>query len=194
MKCLEQRFVIENISVNWGEAVKSLLSNLKSPKNKCWLGMWHKCDTRLRSVWKCQIETQTTAFYQLLVQHSLSLCWPSCVSCMKNIYIYEIKKTFNAFFLKSSELCCLTVFFCFCLFHCIKTCCCGWRTDETPPRSYSRSPVPVVPTLTASLLSASSLCHGRLVRSLGNLHVVTGSRDPMCCGPVPQPTQAPSSA
>lgn len=35
--------------------------------------------------------------------------------------------------------------------------------------------------LTASLLSASSLCHTRLVRSLGNLHVVAGDRDPMCC-------------
>uniref|UniRef100_A0A8C4H9S9 protein-tyrosine-phosphatase n=1 Tax=Dicentrarchus labrax TaxID=13489 RepID=A0A8C4H9S9_DICLA len=37
--------------------------------------------------------------------------------------------------------------------------------------------------LTASLLSASSLCHTRLVRSLGNLHVVAGDRDPMCCEP-----------
>lgn len=35
--------------------------------------------------------------------------------------------------------------------------------------------------LTASLLPASSLCHTRLVRSLGNLHVVAGDRDPMCC-------------
>lgn len=37
--------------------------------------------------------------------------------------------------------------------------------------------------LTASLLSASSLCHTRLVRSLGNLHVVAGDRDPMRCEP-----------
>lgn len=37
--------------------------------------------------------------------------------------------------------------------------------------------------LTASLLSASSLCHTRLVRSLGNLHVVAGDRDPMYCEP-----------
>lgn len=37
--------------------------------------------------------------------------------------------------------------------------------------------------LTASLLSASSLCHTRLVRSLGNLHVVAGDRDPVCCEP-----------
>lgn len=37
--------------------------------------------------------------------------------------------------------------------------------------------------LTASLLSASSLCHTRLVRSLGNLHVVAGDRDPMCWEP-----------
>lgn len=37
--------------------------------------------------------------------------------------------------------------------------------------------------LTASLLSASFLCHTRLVRSLGNLHVVAGDRDPMCCEP-----------
>lgn len=37
--------------------------------------------------------------------------------------------------------------------------------------------------LTASLLSASSLCHTRLVRSLGNLHVVADDRDPMCWEP-----------
>ncbi len=37
--------------------------------------------------------------------------------------------------------------------------------------------------LTASLLPASSLCHTRLVRSLGNLHVVAGDRDPMYCEP-----------
>lgn len=37
--------------------------------------------------------------------------------------------------------------------------------------------------LTASLLSASSLCHTRLVRSLGNLHVVAGDRDAMICEP-----------
>lgn len=36
-------------------------------------------------------------------------------------------------------------------------------------------------TLTASLLSASSLCSTRLVRSLGNLHVVAGERDPVFC-------------
>lgn len=36
-------------------------------------------------------------------------------------------------------------------------------------------------TLTASILSASSLCSTRLVRSLGNLHVVAGERDPVFC-------------
>lgn len=36
-------------------------------------------------------------------------------------------------------------------------------------------------TLTASVLSASSLCSTRLVRSLGNLHVVAGERDPVFC-------------
>lgn len=38
-------------------------------------------------------------------------------------------------------------------------------------------------TLTASLFSTSSLCNTRLVRSLGNLHVVAGGKDPMCCEP-----------
>lgn len=36
-------------------------------------------------------------------------------------------------------------------------------------------------SLTASVLSASSLCSTRLVRSLGNLHVVAGERDPVFC-------------
>lgn len=35
--------------------------------------------------------------------------------------------------------------------------------------------------LTASVLSASSLGSTRLVRSLGNLHVVAGERDPVFC-------------
>lgn len=35
--------------------------------------------------------------------------------------------------------------------------------------------------LTASVLSASSLCSSRLVRSLGNLHVVAGERDAVFC-------------
>lgn len=60
-------------------------------------------------------------------------------------------------------------------------------SEHSDSRKRSRSSLP-------ANASGSSLCHGRLVRSLGNLHVVTGSRDPMCCGPVPQPTQAPSSA
>uniref|UniRef100_A0A3Q3NEA6 protein-tyrosine-phosphatase n=1 Tax=Mastacembelus armatus TaxID=205130 RepID=A0A3Q3NEA6_9TELE len=37
--------------------------------------------------------------------------------------------------------------------------------------------------LTTSPLSASSLCHTRLVRSLGNLNVVAGDMDPMNCEP-----------
>lgn len=36
-------------------------------------------------------------------------------------------------------------------------------------------------TLTASVLSASSPCSGRLVRSLGNLHVAAAERDPVFC-------------
>uniref|UniRef100_A0A3Q1J4G8 protein-tyrosine-phosphatase n=1 Tax=Anabas testudineus TaxID=64144 RepID=A0A3Q1J4G8_ANATE len=48
---------------------------------------------------------------------------------------------------------------------------------------HTRSSSQSLSKLTASLLSASSLCHTRLVRSLGNLHVVAGDRDPMCCEP-----------
>lgn len=50
--------------------------------------------------------------------------------------------------------------------------------------------------LTASLLSGSSLCHTRLVRSLGNLHVVAGDRDPMCwepCGSLRDTASAPAN-
>uniref|UniRef100_A0A669BQQ7 Dual specificity protein phosphatase CDC14A n=1 Tax=Oreochromis niloticus TaxID=8128 RepID=A0A669BQQ7_ORENI len=35
----------------------------------------------------------------------------------------------------------------------------------------------------SSSQSLSSLCNTRLVRSLGNLHVVAGGKDPMCCEP-----------
>ncbi|KAI3372747.1 hypothetical protein L3Q82_023209, partial [Scortum barcoo] len=38
-------------------------------------------------------------------------------------------------------------------------------------------------SLPAHGVGGSSLCHTRLVRSLGNLHVVAGDRDPMCCEP-----------
>ncbi|XP_008334251.1 dual specificity protein phosphatase CDC14B isoform X2 [Cynoglossus semilaevis] len=38
-------------------------------------------------------------------------------------------------------------------------------------------------SLPANGVGQSSLCHSRLVRSLGNLHVVTGDTDSMCCDP-----------
>lgn len=70
---------------------------------------------------------------------------------------------------------------------------CGAETDEKQPRSYSPS---WSSELTASLLFASSLCHTRLVRSLGNLHVVADDRDPMCfeqCGSRRETASAPTN-
>ncbi|CAJ1069033.1 dual specificity protein phosphatase CDC14C-like isoform X2 [Xyrichtys novacula] len=48
-------------------------------------------------------------------------------------------------------------------------------SDRSDSRKRSRTSLPA--------RRGSSLCHTRLVRSLGNLHVVAGDRDPMCCEP-----------
>ncbi|KAG7489723.1 dual specificity protein phosphatase CDC14B-like isoform X2 [Solea senegalensis] len=50
-------------------------------------------------------------------------------------------------------------------------------SDHTDGSKRTRTSLP------ANIVGGSSLCHTRLVRSLGNLHVVTGDRDPMCCEP-----------
>ncbi|XP_018530449.1 dual specificity protein phosphatase CDC14B isoform X1 [Lates calcarifer] len=50
-------------------------------------------------------------------------------------------------------------------------------SDHSDSRKRTRTSLP------ANGVGGSSLCHTRLVRSLGNLHVVTGDRDPMCCEP-----------
>uniref|UniRef100_A0A3Q3G189 Dual specificity protein phosphatase CDC14A-like n=1 Tax=Labrus bergylta TaxID=56723 RepID=A0A3Q3G189_9LABR len=50
-------------------------------------------------------------------------------------------------------------------------------SDHSDSRKRSRTSLP------ARGVGGSSLCHSRLVRSLGNLHVVAGDRDPMCCEP-----------
>ncbi|XP_062237683.1 dual specificity protein phosphatase CDC14B isoform X2 [Platichthys flesus] len=50
-------------------------------------------------------------------------------------------------------------------------------SDQSDSRKRTRTSLP------ANSVGGSSLCHTRLVRSLGNLHVVAGDRDPMCCEP-----------
>ncbi|KAM9361105.1 dual specificity protein phosphatase CDC14B isoform 5-T5 [Symphorus nematophorus] len=50
-------------------------------------------------------------------------------------------------------------------------------SDHSDSRKRTRTSLP------ANGVGGSSLCHTRLVRSLGNLHVVAGDRDPMCCEP-----------
>ncbi|XP_039658594.1 dual specificity protein phosphatase CDC14B isoform X2 [Perca fluviatilis] len=50
-------------------------------------------------------------------------------------------------------------------------------SDQSDSRKRTRTSLP------ANGLGGSSLCHTRLVRSLGNLHVVAGDREPMCWEP-----------
>lgn len=50
-------------------------------------------------------------------------------------------------------------------------------SDHSDSRKRTRTSMP------SSGLGGSSLCNTRLVRSLGNLHVVAGDREPMCCEP-----------
>ncbi|XP_047447433.1 dual specificity protein phosphatase CDC14B isoform X3 [Mugil cephalus] len=50
-------------------------------------------------------------------------------------------------------------------------------SDHSDGRKRTRTSLP------ANGVRGSSLCHTRLVRSLGNLHVAAGDRDPMCCEP-----------
>ncbi|XP_068559238.1 dual specificity protein phosphatase CDC14B isoform X5 [Cebidichthys violaceus] len=50
-------------------------------------------------------------------------------------------------------------------------------SDQSDSRKRTRTSLP------ANGVEGSSLCHTRLVRSLGNLHVVAGDRDPMCWEP-----------
>uniref|UniRef100_A0A3Q3VZ04 protein-tyrosine-phosphatase n=1 Tax=Mola mola TaxID=94237 RepID=A0A3Q3VZ04_MOLML len=51
------------------------------------------------------------------------------------------------------------------------------RSSSQTPREAIATPGSLCRVLTASVLSASSLCHTRLVRSLGNLHVVAGNSE-----------------
>ncbi|KAL6114009.1 cdc14b [Pungitius sinensis] len=50
-------------------------------------------------------------------------------------------------------------------------------SDQSDSRKRTRTSLP------ASAVEEGSLCHTRLVRSLGNLHVVADDRDPMCWEP-----------
>ncbi|XP_039476681.1 dual specificity protein phosphatase CDC14B isoform X3 [Oreochromis aureus] len=50
-------------------------------------------------------------------------------------------------------------------------------SDQSDSRKRTRTSLP------ANGTGGSSLCNTRLVRSLGNLHVVAGGKDPMCCEP-----------